>query len=108
MEKIIRFIAVIYFVASVICGAVLYNRLASYRQQLVFYRTELADAHNRQSDIANIVERTEEVLSSTTNSVADLRIQIAEVRKSYEDMANLLNSSGFGQCGDDNIPNIEE
>ena len=94
MQKIIRTIAILYFVASVVCGAVLYSRLASYRQQLVYYRTELADAHNRQSDIAGIVERTGEVLSSTANSVADLRSQITEIRKNYEDMEKLLHNTG--------------
>jgi len=93
MQKIIRIIAILYFVASVICGAYLYSRLASYRQQLVYYRTELDAASDRQSEVREVVERTGEVLSKTANSVAELRVQLQEVEDSYNYMWELLHNN---------------
>lgn len=61
-------------------------RLQSSMEQLEHYRTELESASNRQSDITSIVERTGEILSTTTNSVADLRKQIQEIEDCYNQL----------------------
>lgn len=72
-------------------------RLELYRNKLEYYRTELESAHNREQYIANTVDecfhsvvRTREVLSSTVNTVGELREQLREVRTEFENMENRL------------------
>lgn len=61
-------------------------RLQSDLQQLEHYRTELSAAHDRQSDIAEIVGRAGEILGTTANTVAELRKQIQEVEDCYNQL----------------------
>lgn len=98
MEKKIMYIIFgIYFVVSVIFGAVLSYKLGQYRRQSEYYRIELTNAENRERQLADTIdkcwestERTKELLGSTVSSVAELREQLKEVRKNYENMEVLL------------------
>lgn len=96
-KKILYGCFAIYFMLSVIGGAVLSCRLGQARQQLEYYRTELESAENREQQLADTVdkcwestERTREILGSSVSSVAELRKQLKEVRKNYENMEVLL------------------
>lgn len=81
-------------------GAIIQSRrLELYRNQLEYYRTELESAHNREQYIADTVDecfhsvvRTREVLSSTVNTVGDLRKQLREVRTEFENMEDRLSN----------------
>lgn len=60
---------------------------------------EYTAATNREQQLTDAVDgcfesvrRTEEILSSTSNTVGDLRKKLAEVRKEYETMAERLSS----------------
>lgn len=92
-EKIIRIIAILYFIASVICGAVLYHRLVKTRQQLDAIRVELSAATNRQSELAEILRRDGEILRESSNTISGIRSQIAVIRESYEAMENILSGN---------------
>lgn len=105
LEKIIRFIAILYFIASVVCGAVLYNRLVKTRQLVEHYRVELNAAQNRESDIAESIRRTGEILNSSITTVSGLRAQIAEIRKNYEEMESRLYNIGGNDSNDDDSTN---
>lgn len=104
-KKIICTITILYFIASVICGAVLYNRLVKARQLVEHYRVEFESAQNRESDIAESLRRTGEVLDSSINTVADLRNAIGEIRKNYEAMESRLYSIGGNDSIDDDSTN---
>ena len=72
-------------------------RLGIYRQQSEYYRTELAEATNREQQLAATIdecwrstERTSEILSQSINSVGELREQIRQVREAYQDLENRL------------------
>ena len=107
LQKIFNIVAVIYFLISVIGGAVLSCRLDNTRQQLVAVRAELNNAENRQRQLAEITSRTGTLLSESVDTVAGIRRQITEIRKNYEEMESLLNSSRLDKCGNDNISDIE-
>jgi len=107
LEKIIRFIAILYFIASVVFGAVLYNRLVKARQLVEHYRVELECAKDRESDIAESIRRTGEILDSSITTVSGLRAQIAEIRKNYEEMENLLYSTRDNNITDNNAVNLQ-
>lgn len=90
-------LAVIFFG----CTVVQTYRLHTYMEQCEQYRTELAEAADRQSEVRDVVGRTGEILRSTANTVAELRIQLQEVENSYTHLWELV-------CSDDsNIPDTE-
>lgn len=93
LKKIIYSIIAIYFVLSIICGAVLSYKLGHYRQQSEYYRVQLEAAANRERDIENTIQRTGLILCESINSVAELREQIKAVRESYEEMENIIYGS---------------
>lgn len=79
-------------------------RLERYRSECNVYRERLEAAVNRERELKSTVEfcyesieRTDAVLGSATTTIKDLRSQLAEVRKVYEEMAarlyNCINSS---------------
>ena len=105
LEKIIRFIAILYFIASVVCGTVLYNRLVKARQLVEHYRVELECAKDRESDIAESIRRTGEILDSSITTVSGLRAQIAEIRKNYEEMESRLYNIRGNDYNDDDLTN---
>lgn len=97
---IISFLLVVSICVSIACG-VLHYRLEQTRQQLEHYRMELELAKDRESDIAESIRRTGEILNSSVSTLSGIRAQISEIRKSYEEMENRLYSSGVNNSDDD-------
>lgn len=92
------FIALVVLALCIFSG-VQTRRVGLYRDRCDYYRMELATATNREQQLTDAVDgcfesvrRTEEILSSTSNTVGDLRKKLAEVRKEYEAMAERLSS----------------
>ena len=96
-------LAVAFFVCTVIQSC----RLGNARQQLSEIRAELNNAENRQRQLAEITSRTGSLLSESVDTVAGIRRQITEIRKNYEEMESLLNSSRLDKCGNDSISDTE-
>lgn len=97
IKKVLYIIAAIYFVISIIGGAILSSRLERTRQQLEYYRTELESAQNREQQLTNEIDecfgnvtRTNEILSQSTNTISDIRKQLSEIRKNYELMEDRM------------------
>lgn len=114
-KKIMYSITAVYFMFSIICGAILSYRLDHYRQQSEYYRIEYERASNQQQLLTNTVdkcwestERTKELLSSSVNSIAELRKQLKEVRENYENMEVLLLDCYDNLHNRNNNTNIEE
>lgn len=91
VKKILYYIAAIYFIISIIGGAILSSRLDRTRQELEYYRTEFNAAQNREQQLTNEIDecfgnvtRTNEILSQSTNTISDIRKQLSEIRKNYE------------------------
>lgn len=79
-------------------GSLVY-RMGQYREQCENYRAELKSAENRQQQLKDavgqcieIVGRSEELFSSSATTVRQLKEQLKEARKNYEDMERLLYS----------------
>ena len=89
-EKIIRSIATLYFIVSVIGGAYLYSRLEQTRHELESVRMELSAASDRQSELAEILRRDSEILSESSSTISGIRSQIAAIRESYEKMEGIV------------------
>ena len=103
MHKFVNYlIATLLFICILGCGVQTY-RLGCYREQCNTYREQLELASNRQSGIKANVERAGIILSSTINSVAELKGQLREVREVFEEMEDLLNSSNINNDNDNNI-----
>ena len=97
LKKILYFIAAIYFIISIVGGAILSSRLASTRQQLDYFRAEFEHAQDRQQEAYDTidecyrtVERGSEVLSESVNTIQGIRKQISEIRENYELMENRM------------------
>lgn len=97
LKKILYIIAALYFLISVIGGAILQSRLERTRRELDFIRAELELAQDRQREAYNTidecyrdVERASEVLSQSVNTVQGIRKQISEIRENYENMENRM------------------
>lgn len=97
LKKAMYTLFAIILLAAMVGTCIQSYRLELYRQQSEYYRTELESAHSRQSELADAVDecfqsvvRTREVLSSTVNTVGDLRNQLREVRAEFENMENRL------------------
>lgn len=95
---IISIIAVnVVLVIMVIGFGIQNHRLGQYRYQSEYYRTELARADSRKQLFAdeidecfNSVARTNRILSGTAATVSELREQLQEVRKEYENLEDHL------------------
>ena len=107
MEKIVFCITILFLCFFVTFAGIQSCRLVNTRQQLDACRTELAAAADKQQQLAEITSRTGSLLSESVNTVAGIRRQITEIRKNYEEMENLLNSSRLDKCRNDNIPDSE-
>ncbi|MBO7731430.1 MAG: hypothetical protein J6S67_02725 [Methanobrevibacter sp.] len=97
LKKVLYIIAALYFIVSIVGGAIISYRLAVARQQLDYFRTELEYAQDRQREAFNTidecyrdVERASEILGKSVNTVSDIRKQISEIRENYENMENRL------------------
>jgi len=105
LKKILYIIAALYFLISVIGGAILQSRLERTRQQLDAVRMELSAATNRQSELADILRRDGEILRESSTTISGIRSQIAAIRESYMAMENLLYNTGSNDFTDNNITN---
>lgn len=106
---------IIYFVLSLIGGAILQSRLGQARQQLEYYRTELESATNREQQLADTIdkcwgstERTNQILSQSADTVQDIRRQLREVRENYQNMESLLLDSYDSMRSRNDNTGIEE
>jgi len=97
LKKILYYIAAIYFVISIVGGAILSSRLERTRQQLEYYRTEFESATSREQQLTNEIDecfgnvtRTNEILSQSTNTISDIRKQLSEIRENYELMEDRM------------------
>lgn len=104
---VISFLIITNFITAAFCWRFHY-RLGKYRQQLEHVRMELESAKNRESDIAESLRRTGEVLDSSVNTLSGIRAQISEIRKNYEEMENLLYSSRSNDTNYDGDSNNEK
>lgn len=92
-NKIIHFIIILYFIASVLVGAVLYNRLEQTRHELESVRMELSAATDRQSELAEILRRDGEILCESSTTISGIRSQIAAIKESYKAMEGIISNS---------------
>ena len=104
---IISFLIITNIITAAFCFRLNY-RLEQSRQLIEHYRVELNAAQNRESDIAESIRRTGEILDSSITTVSGLRAQIAEIRKNYEAMENRLHSIGDDCSFDDSHTNSRE
>lgn len=93
---LISFIAFIILSLSTLCY-VQTKRVGLYRDRCEYYRVQLDTASNREQQLADTVDecfesvrRTSEILSSTSNTIGDLRKKLKAVREEYENMEKLL------------------
>lgn len=93
MQKIITIILSSFLFISVVCNAVFSYRLDKSRRQLELVRVELEHSRDNYKIIADGLGRTAEILSESAVTVQDLRVQISEIRKSYEAMEVYINSN---------------
>lgn len=92
VEKIVYTVTVAFIIFWIAFGGIQTCRLHSSMEQCEHYRTELAAASNRQSEVREVVGRTGEVLRSTANSVAELRNQLQAVESSYNYLWELVSN----------------
>lgn len=92
MQKVIIYILSFLLTASLICNAVFQHRLGETRRQLEYIRVELERSTDNYKSITDSVRRTSEILSESGNTVQDIRRQLYEVRKVFEDMENYIDS----------------
>lgn len=97
LKKILYSLFAVYFIVSIIGGAILQSRLASTRQQLDYFRAEFEHAQDRQRDAYDTidecyrnVERASEILGQSVDTVQGIRKQISEIRENYENMENRM------------------
>lgn len=97
LKKILYSLFAVYFLVSIIGGAVLSCRLAVTRQQLDYFRAELENAQDRQREAYDTidecyrnVERASEILGQSVDTVQGIRKQISEIRENYELMENRM------------------
>lgn len=95
-EKIVKYLLLIIiglfflFTVSTTGWIITYNRLEQNRQQLEHARMEYDAAIERQYRVTEILSRDSEIIGESATTIAGIRSQIAVVRESYEEMANIL------------------
>ena len=92
MQKVINCIVLVFLLLSICAATVQSYRLERYRRELKQLRTELECARDRTSDIRNSLRRTNEILSESVGTVAELRKQLKEVRAAFEDLESYCDS----------------
>ena len=97
MQKIINYFAVGVMLLCILGAGVSQYRLGRARTELDYYRTKYDEATNEQQLIAFTIDRcaitirnNEELLSSTANTIGDLRKQLRQIRENYEQMENII------------------
>lgn len=88
MQKIIRSIAVLYLIVSVLVGAVLYNRLEQTRHELGQYRNAAQQLTEYQQSVDAGLQSARECISSATSSVHELREGLRTLEKIFIDLEN--------------------
>lgn len=106
-EKIVYIATVAFLLFWIAFSGVQTCRLDNTRQQLDAVRAELDNAADKQQQLAEITSRTGTLLSESVDTVAGIRRQITEIRKNYEEMENLLNSSWLDKCRNGDISDTE-
>lgn len=95
---------VIIFLLFIFCTTHLiqYDRLDSYREEYNNLRTQYESLKNREQQLNDTiagcresVERTNEILSESANTIGELRNQFNYIRECYEEMENLLFRGGL-------------
>ena len=107
LKKILYSLFAVYFIISIIGGAILQSRLERTRWELDAVRMELSAATNRQSELAEILRRDGEILRESSTTISGIRSQIAAIRESYMAMESLLYNTGSNDFTDNNITNIQ-
>lgn len=106
MQKIYNIIVLILLL-SLICACAGFGiqsyKLGQSRQLVEHYRIELESAKDRESDIAESIQRTGEILDSSISTVAELRNAIREIRRNYEEMASRMHNVGDDRDSNNNI-----
>ena len=84
-------------------------KLGQLRKECERYRIELQSAENRQRDLTDtidrcfdIAKRSDRIYGSTATTIGELKIQLREARKIYEDMEKLLYSFYNDSSSDNN------
>lgn len=118
MQKIhtcIELILLLLFIGIGIGFSIQTDRLASTRQQLEQYRTELEAARDRQQDALDTinecyrnVSRAGEVLGESIATVQDVRRQVAEIREAFTAMENRMLQFYDNNCNTNNSTNYAE
>lgn len=105
-EMLKNFIISFLIVTNLITAAFgfrLNHQLGQSRQLVEHYRVEFNAAKDRESDIAESIRRTGEILDSSISTVAELRNAIGEIRRNYEEMASRMHNAGDGHDSNNNI-----
>lgn len=102
LKKIVYACFAVYFVLSIIGGAILQSRLERSMAECGQYREQLAAAENRESEVRAVVNRTGLILDETTTSIGELREKLKEVEDCYNCMWQLFYDD------DDTIHNEKE
>lgn len=96
-KKVFYGVFAVYFMFSLICGAVFYSGLVKARSELEYYRTELSNAQNRERQLANTIDecwqssiRTGEILSESVDTISGIREQIRQIKENYTIMEDRL------------------
>ena len=101
---IISFLLGITISVSIACG-IFYHRLVETRQQLESVRMEYAAVENQQRELREIIRGTDKILCESFDTLSGIRSQIAAIRESYEQMENLLYSTGDNNVIDNSNTN---
>lgn len=70
------------------------DRLESVRLELEQTRAELDRASDRQRDIEAMVNRGTEVLSSSIDTIADIKVILGQIKENYTTMESILAGNG--------------
>ena len=94
-KKIVYCLVAIIFLIIFAFGVVQTCRLGRSMAECRQYREQLELAKNRESEIRDVIVRTNLILGETANSVGELREKLKEVEDSYNYLWNLF-------CDNDN------
>ena len=90
LKKVLYIVAAIYFIISIVGGAILSCRLERSMDRCEQYRVELESAKNREYEIGESISRTGNILRETSNTVEGLRKKLEAVEDSYNYMWHLF------------------
>lgn len=97
MQKVINYITVGVMLLCIFGASVSQYKLGQCRAELEYYRAKYNEATNEQQLLEFTIDRcaitvrnNEELLSSTANSIGDLRKQLRQIRENYSQMENII------------------